>query len=224
MKTSYVLGAAALALALALPHGADCQQKAKYPFKTVDVEAVKAKTPDSVAVIEVEYDGKALGRIVFRFFPEAAPNHVAAFKKLAREGFYDGTTFHRVIPRFMIQGGDPNSKDDNRMNDGTGGPGYTLDAEFNNIPHSRGIVSMARSAAGPNTAGSQFFICVADAFYLEVEQPAQESGDEESEHSALQGVLEGEEVGQASRTAPEEGLLGGRGRRSPAPHSFIGHM
>ena len=108
-----------------------------------------------VAVIQTR-----MGRIVFKFFPKDAPNHVANFKKLAKMRFYNGTTFHRVIPGFMIQGGDPNSKDDNRANDGLGGPGYTIDAEFNTRKHVKGTVSMARGP-DPNSAGSQFFICVA---------------------------------------------------------------
>lgn len=107
-----------------------------------------------------------LGDITLRFFPEVAPNHVHNFIQLAQKGFYDKTTFHRVIPGFMIQGGDPNTKDDNRANDGQGGPGYTLKAEFNKRPHQRGTLSMAR-AADPDSAGSQFFICVADAPHLD---------------------------------------------------------
>ncbi len=107
-----------------------------------------------------------LGDIKLRFFPEVAPNHVHNFIQLAQKGFYDKTTFHRVIPGFMIQGGDPNTKDDNRANDGQGGPGYTLKAEFNKRPHQRGTLSMAR-AADPDSAGSQFFICVADAPHLD---------------------------------------------------------
>lgn len=107
-----------------------------------------------------------LGTIKIKFFPKAAPGHVKNFKKLAGSGFYDGTTFHRVIPGFMIQGGDPNTKDDNRSNDGTGGPGYQIKAEFNSISHKRGIVSMGRSRR-PDSAGSQFFICVADATFLD---------------------------------------------------------
>ncbi len=114
-----------------------------------------------VAVISTKY-----GDIVFEFFPNKAPNHVKNFQKLARSGFYDGSTFHRVIPNFMIQGGDPNSKDNDRSNDGRGGPGYTIDAEFNDIHHDRGIVSMARSNH-PNSAGSQFFIVVADSRFLD---------------------------------------------------------
>jgi len=107
-----------------------------------------------VALIET-----TLGTIVLEFFEEDAPNHVANFKKLTREGFYDGVTFHRVIPGFMIQAGCPLTKDDDRTNDGTGGPGYTIDAEFNDRPHRRGTLSMARKP-DPNSAGSQFFICL----------------------------------------------------------------
>ena len=116
-------------------------------------ESAASAPAEEIAVIQV----KDYGTIRFRFFPEKAPGTVENFKKLAREGFYDGTTFHRVIVNFMIQGGDPLSKDDNRINDGQGGPGYTIKAEFNDIPHRRGIVSMARSS-DPDSAGSQFFI------------------------------------------------------------------
>ncbi|MGH9892496.1 MAG: peptidylprolyl isomerase, partial [bacterium] len=102
------------------------------------------------------------GEMEIRFFPDKAPKHVENFIKLAQEGFYDGTIFHRVIPGFMIQGGDPNTKDpDNKSQYGMGGPGYTVNAEFNDIAHKRGIVSMARSQ-DPNSAGSQFFIVVSD--------------------------------------------------------------
>lgn len=99
------------------------------------------------------------GQMVIEFWPEVAPNTVANFKKLARKGFYDGTAFHRVIRGFMIQGGDPLTKDASRQAQwGTGGPGYQIDAEFNERPHVRGVISMAR-ARDPNSAGSQFFIC-----------------------------------------------------------------
>ena len=114
-----------------------------------------------IAVIETN-----LGTIVIQLFPDVAPGHVENFVKLAQDGFYDGTTFHRVIPGFMIQGGDPNSKDDDRSNDGQGGPGYTIKAEFSDVPHKRGILSMAR-AQDPNSAGSQFFIVVADSNFLD---------------------------------------------------------
>nr|AIE91886.1 peptidyl-prolyl isomerase (PPIB, ppiB) [uncultured marine thaumarchaeote AD1000_17_C04] len=114
-----------------------------------------------IAVIETNF-----GTIVIQLFPDVAPGHVENFVKLAQDGFYDGTTFHRVIPGFMIQGGDPNSKDDDRSNDGQGGPGYTIKAEFSDKPHKRGILSMAR-AQDPNSAGSQFFIVVADSNFLD---------------------------------------------------------
>lgn len=113
------------------------------------------------AVIET-----TLGAIKIRFFPDKAPGHVENFKKLARAGFYDGATFHRVIPGFMIQGGDPNSKDNDRSNDGMGGSGTNIKAEFNDTHHKRGVVSMAR-AQSPDSASSQFFICVADAGFLD---------------------------------------------------------
>jgi len=106
------------------------------------------------------------GEIVLEFFPSLAPLHVANFKKLARSGFYDGTTFHRVLPGFVIQGGDPNSKDGDPANDGMGGPGYGVKAEFNATPHEKGILSMARSS-DPNSAGSQFFICLGRASNLD---------------------------------------------------------
>ncbi len=110
---------------------------------------------NQTAVIET-----AKGKIVFKFYPQAAPNTVKNFIKLANEGFYNGTKFHRVVPGFVIQGGDPLSKDNNPSNDGTGGPGYTINAEFNSKKHLTGTVAMARSQ-GINSAGSQFYICLA---------------------------------------------------------------
>lgn len=106
------------------------------------------------------------GDITIEFLPEVAPNHVQNFLDLARSGFYDGTKFHRVIPGFMIQGGDPNSKEDDRRLHGTGGSGKNVKAEFNATKHVRGIVSMAR-AASPDSASSQFFIMVADSPHLD---------------------------------------------------------
>ena len=114
-----------------------------------------------IAVIETNF-----GNIVIQLYPDVAPGHVENFVKLAQDGFYDGTTFHRVIPDFMIQGGDPNSNDEDRSNDGQGGPGFTINAEFSDVPHKRGILSMAR-AQDPNSAGSQFFIVVADSNFLD---------------------------------------------------------
>jgi len=106
------------------------------------------------------------GKISFKLIPELAPETVRNFEKLAKEGFYDGTLFHRVIPGFMIQGGDPNTKTDNKSSWGTGGPGYNIKAEFSSRSHLRGIVSMARSQ-DPNSAGSQFFIVTADSTFLD---------------------------------------------------------
>ena len=101
------------------------------------------------------------GQINIRFFPDVAPNHVKNFIDLAQKGFYNGTKFHRVIPGFMIQGGDPNTKGGDPSMWGTGGSGKNVSAEFNSVKHKRGIVSMARSSS-PNSASSQFFIMVAD--------------------------------------------------------------
>ncbi len=106
------------------------------------------------------------GTMKIRFFPDVAPKHCENFKRLANSGFYDGTLFHRVIPGFMIQGGDILSRDANRANDGTGGPGWTIPAEFNKKYHEKGILSMARSN-DPNSAGSQFFICADRAAHLD---------------------------------------------------------
>ena len=119
------------------------------------------KMSETKAVIETKF-----GNIELKFFPEAAPGHVSNFLELAKKGFYDGTTFHRVIPGFMIQGGDPNTKSPDRSQHGMGGPGYTIKAEFSEKPHKKGILSMAR-AQDPNSAGSQFFICVAKASSLD---------------------------------------------------------
>ena len=114
-----------------------------------------------IAVIETKF-----GKIEVQFFKDRAPGHVKNFKDLTKKGFYDGTIFHRVIPGFMIQGGDPNTKNDDRSNHGMGGPGYSIKAEFNDTPHKRGILSMARSQ-DPNSAGSQFYIVVKDSAFLD---------------------------------------------------------
>jgi peptidyl-prolyl cis-trans isomerase B (cyclophilin B) len=115
----------------------------------------------TTATIETKF-----GKIVFKLLPDIAPETVRNFVKLAQTGFYNGTLFHRVIPGFMIQGGDPNTKNPDKSRWGTGGPGYALKAEFNPRSHLRGIVSMAR-ATDPNSAGSQFFIVTADSPFLD---------------------------------------------------------
>lgn len=122
-----------------------------------------------------------LGDIVVELLTDVAPKHAESMKKLAKDGFYDGTRFHRVIPGFMIQGGDPNSKSSNRATHGTGGPGYKLQAEFNDVKHERGILSAARSS-DPNSAGSQFFLMVAPAPHLD------------RQYSAFGRVIEGMDV------------------------------
>ena len=120
------------------------------------------------AIIETKF-----GEIELELLADKAPGHVKNFTDLAKKGFYNGTTFHRVIPGFMIQGGDPNTKDVNasRGQHGTGGPGYTIKAEFNDTAHKRGVLSMARST-DPNSAGSQFFICVGDSGFLDKQYSA----------------------------------------------------
>lgn len=106
------------------------------------------------------------GKISFDLLPDLAPETVRNFTKLAKGSFYDGTLFHRVIPGFMIQGGDPNTKKPDKSKWGTGGPGHTIKAEFSSKSHLRGIVSMAR-AMDPNSAGSQFFIVTTDSTFLD---------------------------------------------------------
>ena len=150
-----------LALFLLLISGADAEEKQK----NFTQEEIK-KMSETRAVIETKF-----GNMELRFFPDVAPHHATNFIELAKKGVYDGTTFHRVIPKFMIQGGDPNSKNPDKTKHGMGGPGYTIKAEFNNRPHKRGTLSMAR-AADPDSAGSQFFICVADAFFLDKQYTA----------------------------------------------------
>jgi len=125
--------------------------------RNAHLQAQTAGGKEPRAIIETK-----LGNMEIRFFPDKAPKHVENFIKLAKAGFYDKTIFHRVIPGFMIQGGDPNTKDEkDKSKYGTGDPGYKIKAEFNDRPHVRGAVSMARSQ-DPDSAGSQFFIVVKD--------------------------------------------------------------
>jgi peptidyl-prolyl cis-trans isomerase B (cyclophilin B) len=119
-------------------------------------EKTSVNASNEVAVIKTSE-----GEMVVQFWTDAAPNTIENFKKLAREGFYDGTIFHRIVKGFIIQGGDPNSKDPAKENSyGQGGPSYKIKAEFNDHSHERGVISMARSS-DPDSAGSQFFICLA---------------------------------------------------------------
>jgi peptidyl-prolyl cis-trans isomerase B (cyclophilin B) len=124
--------------------------------------AAKSSDASDVAVITTTD-----GTMVVGFWPKEAPNTVANFEKLAKQGFYDGTCFHRIIKGFMVQGGDPLTKDPNQEAAwGTGGPGYSVNAEFNDHSHQYGVLSMARSS-DPNSAGSQFFICDGNASFLD---------------------------------------------------------
>jgi peptidyl-prolyl cis-trans isomerase B (cyclophilin B) len=116
---------------------------------------------------EVAVINTSEGQIMIEFWPDVAPKTVENFKALAQKGFYDGTCFHRIIKGFMIQGGDPLTKDPAKEGQwGTGGPGYTIKAEFNGRSHQRGVISMARSNH-PDSAGSQFFICDGNASFLD---------------------------------------------------------
>src|SRR5438046_8008902 len=125
-------------------------------------EKTSVNTSKEVAIIKTSE-----GDMVVQFWTDAAPNTIENFKKLARQGFYDGTIFHRIVKEFMIQGGDPNSKDPVKENSyGQGGPGYQIKAEFNDHPHDPGVISMARSS-DPDSAGSQFFICLAPVHRLD---------------------------------------------------------
>jgi peptidyl-prolyl cis-trans isomerase B (cyclophilin B) len=154
MKTMLFCCLLVCSLGLANVRGQDAKKpEEKKPMDTNQKEVAVLKTTD--------------GEMVVEFWPEVAPKTVENFKKLAREGFYDRTAFHRIMRGFMIQGGDPNTKDPSKENSyGTGGPGYKVQPEFNDRPHLRGVLSMARSA-DPNSAGSQFFICLGTASSLD---------------------------------------------------------
>jgi len=133
-----------------------------------------------------------LGNIQFELLSDIAPETVRNFIKLAKSGFYDGTLFHRVIPKFMIQGGDPNTKESDKSTWGTGGPGYNMKAEFNSRSHLRGIVSMARSS-DPDSAGSQFFIVTGDSTFLD------------REYTVFGQVVDGMEVADKIVNLPRDG-------------------
>jgi peptidyl-prolyl cis-trans isomerase B (cyclophilin B) len=130
------------------------------------------------------------GEMVIEFWPEVAPGHVENFKTLAKKGFYDGTCFHRVIKGFMIQGGDPLTKDASKEDLwGTGGPGYQIKAEFNDRSHVRGVISMARSN-NPDSAGSQFFICHGSPAFLD------------HQYTAFGKLIKGDDVLEKIATTP----------------------
>lgn len=144
--------------------------------KPADAKAQPGAT-NEVAILKT-----SAGEMTVEFWSDVAPNTVENFKKLARQGFYDGTAFHRIIKGFMVQGGDPLTKDLNKEElYGTGDPGYKIKAEFNQRPHERGVLSMARSR-DPNSAGSQFFICLGRAEHLD------------NQYTAFGKVIKGEDV------------------------------
>ena len=139
------------------------------------------------ALIETNF-----GNIIIKLLPEIAPETVRNFVTLATSNFYDGTLFHRVIPNFMIQGGDPNTKESDKSVWGQGGPGYNLKAEFNSRSHLRGIVSMAR-ASDPDSAGSQFFIVTSDSTFLD------------KQYTVFAEVVEGLEIADKIVNLPRDG-------------------
>ena len=155
-------------------------------FGAEDKKPTEGGKMQPYAIIKTKF-----GEMEIKFFPELAPKHVENFTTLAKSGFYDETLFHRVIPGFMIQGGDPNTKDPNKKSEyGMGGPSHKLKAEFNEKSHKRGIVSMARSNH-PDSAGSQFFVVVKDSTFLD------------RQYTAFGEVTKGMEVADKIVNAPK---------------------
>ncbi len=150
----------------------------------------KKDEPKKDSAKEVAVIKTTAGEMVIEFWPDVAPKTVENFKTLAKKGFYDGTAFHRVIKGFMIQGGDPLTKDPAKEAAwGTGGPGYNVDAEFNDKSHVRGVISMARSQ-DPNSAGSQFFICHGNPTFLD------------HQYTAFGKLIKGDDVLEKIATTP----------------------
>jgi peptidyl-prolyl cis-trans isomerase B (cyclophilin B) len=167
-----------------------------------NIDKQSASSPDEeVAVISTEH-----GDMVIGFWPDVAPKTVENFKKLAQEGFYDGTAFHRIIKGFMIQGGCPNTKEGARGTPGTGGPGHNVKAEFNDRPHTRGVISMARSQH-PDSAGSQFFVVHGEARFLD------------RQYTAFGKLVAGDEVLEKIATA--ETQRDGRENSTPAQRQTV---
>jgi len=191
-----------VALTLSLVSGCSNSTKTDEQSKTDAPAAAKpaeqgkdAMNTNEVAVIKTAY-----GDMVIEFWPDVAPKTVENFKTLAKKGFYDGTAFHRIVKGFMIQGGDPLTKDPSKESRwGTGDPGYKIDAEFNDKPHVRGVISMARSQ-DPNSAGSQFFICLGDASFLN------------RQYTAFGKLIKGDDV--LGKLGDVETTTGGGGEKS----------
>jgi peptidyl-prolyl cis-trans isomerase B (cyclophilin B) len=158
-------------------------------------EKTSVNKSNEVAVIKTSE-----GEMVAEFWPEVAPSTVENFKKLGRSGFYDGTAFHRIVKGFMIQGGDPLTKDPAKESRyGTGDPGYKIKAEFNNRSHERGVLSMARSS-DPDSAGSQFFICLAKVSRLD------------NQYTTFGKLIKGDDV--LGKIGDTEVTMNGSGERS----------
>ena len=192
MKTPLLICAVGLAFGLVAVAG-ETNKPAKADPKAAEKKTDTKPAEKSADVKEVAVIKTSDGVMVLEFWPEVAPGHVENFKKLAQKGFYDGTCFHRVIKGFMIQGGDPNTKDENKKESwGQGGPGYTIKAEFNDKPHVRGVLSMARTP-DPNSAGSQFFICHGDPRFLD------------KQYTAFGKLIKGDDVLEKIATTPTEG-------------------
>jgi len=164
--------------------------------------AAMAADTDKVAVIETKF-----GKMVVEFYDKDAPKTVENFEKLAEKGFYDGTTFHRIIKGFMIQGGDPLSKDPSNTGVGSGDPGYKVKAEFNKNKHVLGVLSMARTQ-DPDSAGCQFFICLGDAPHLD------------GQYTAFGKLVAGVDVLKKIGDVP----TGGREGSTPAERVVIEHI
>lgn len=174
MKNAMIIGALSLLLGAGSAFSQETKKEEKKPVNAKEVAVIKTSE----------------GEMVLEFWPEVAPGHVENFKKLASKGFYDGTCFHRVIKGFMIQGGDPLTKDEaNAGRWGTGDPGYKIKAEFNDRRHVKGVLSMAR-AGHPDSAGSQFFICHATASNLD------------GQYTAFGKLIKGEDVLDKIATTP----------------------
>jgi len=181
MKISNLIRAVSLLASIALVSCSNADQT----NNSAGNQTSNTNSVDEVAVIDTTE-----GTMVIAFWPDVAPNTVANFKKLARQGFYDGTCFHRVIKDFMIQGGDPLTKDPSKEAMwGTGDPGYKIKAEFNDRSHTRGVISMARSQE-PDSAGSQFFICHGNPTFLD------------HQYTAFGKLIKGDDVLEKIATTP----------------------
>lgn len=192
MKIPLVVCAIGLVLGLVTAPGQESKESKKNEQKKQEQKTDTQKENKPVNDKEVAVIKTSEGEMVLEFWPEVAPGHVENFKKLAKKGFYDGTCFHRVIKGFMIQGGDPLTKDEaNQARWGTGGPGYAIKAEFNDRPHVRGVLSMARSQ-DPNSAGSQFFICHGEPRFLD------------RQYTAFGKLIKGDDVLEKIATTPTQ--------------------